>query len=68
MVSPVVGAIASFFIPGLGQYLGGQGGKKAIIFFVIAIILSTIFTLVGFSPVYLLYAIYAAYDAYSNIK
>ncbi|MDR3063559.1 MAG: hypothetical protein LBU40_05405 [Methanobrevibacter sp.] len=68
MVSPVVSAIASFFIPGLGQYLGGQGSKKAIIFFILAIIISMIFISVNFPYVYAIYAIYAAYDAYSNIK
>lgn len=68
MVSPIIDAIASFFIPGLGQYLGGQGGKKAIIFFVIAIILSIIFTMVGFPYITLIFAIYAAYDAYTNAK
>ena len=68
MVSPIVAAIASFFIPGLGQYLGGQGAKKAIIFFAIAVVVNGILAAIGLSFVYIVYAIFAAYDAYTNIE
>ncbi|WP_405266860.1 hypothetical protein [Methanobrevibacter sp.] len=67
MVHPLIPAVLSFIIPGLGQAVAGDI-KKGIIFFVIAIVIAIIASLI-FKDwlVYilnLLYAIYAAYDAH----
>ena len=52
MVSPIVAAILSFIIPGLGQILldDSQKGLKFIVIWIILAILA--------------FSIYAAYDAY----
>lgn len=68
MVNPIVSAILSFIIPGLGQALAGDV-KKGIIFFVILIAIGGIiaYVLNGANWSYiisLIYRIYAAYDAY----
>ena len=67
MVNPIIAAICSFVIPGLGQALAGDI-KKGIIFFVIAIVLAAIVSLIFknwlASIINLAYAVYAAYDAY----
>ena len=67
MANAILAAILSFLIPGLGQAYAGDI-KKGIIFFVIAIVIAIIATLI-FSHwiVYLIdiiYCLYAAYDAY----
>ena len=67
MANAILAAILSFLIPGLGQALAGDI-KKGIIFFVVAIVLILIATLI-FSHwiIYLIdiiYCLYAAYDAY----
>lgn len=64
-MNPILAAILSFIIPGLGQAIVGDV-KKGVIFFVIAIVLAIISFLTGFltSIVGLIFAIYAAYDAY----
>lgn len=66
--NPIVLAILSFIIPGLGQALAGDI-KKGIIFFVILIVLGLIIAYVLGGALWLyiipfLYRIYAAYDAY----
>lgn len=67
MVNAILAAILSFFIPGLGQAVAGDI-KKGIIFFVIAIVLGIIITLIFRHWVVrligLLYSLYVAYDAY----
>lgn len=65
MVNPILAAIASFIIPGLGQLLAGDA-KKGIIFFVIAVILGAlnIYVSMYIGILSLIFAIYAAYDAY----
>ena len=68
MVSPILAAVASFFIPGLGQYLGGQGVQKAIIFFVLLLVITAVLMFVGFPYLGIIYNIYAAYDAYTNAE
>ena len=64
---PIIPAILSLIIPGLGQALAGDI-KKGIIFFVIAIVLAAIVSLIFknwlASIINLAYAVYAAYDAY----
>jgi TM2 domain-containing membrane protein YozV len=68
MVNPIIAAILSFIIPGLGQIVAGET-KKGIIFFVIAIVLGVLSALTLFiSVIYLIYAIYVAYDAYQLAK
>ena len=67
MVNAILAGILSFFIPGLGQALAGDI-QKGIIFFVIAIVLGAVATLIFRSWVVniiqILYALFAAYDAY----
>ena len=68
MANPIIAAIASFIIPGLGQIYAGDV-KRGIMFLIVAII----FCIIGFSTtgifqiisvVDLIYAIFIAYDAY----
>lgn len=73
MANPIVAAIASFIIPGIGQIYAGAV-KRGIIFLIITIIFYSIgnFT----NDIYLLlsvvvdviYCIFAAYDAYNLAK
>ena len=67
MVNAILAAVLSFFIPGLGQALAGDV-KKGIIFFVFAIVLWAIASLIFrnwiVTLITLIYALYAAYDAY----
>ena len=71
MVNAIIAAILSFLIPGLGQAIAGDI-KKGIIFFVVAIVIAAIATLIfRHWIVYIidiLYALYAAYDAYQMAK
>lgn len=68
MANPILAAILSFLIPGLGQAYAGDI-KKGIIFFIIAIVVWIIATLIFRHWVVwiidVLYALFAAYDAYS---
>lgn len=65
MVSPIIAAIISLFLPGIGQVVQGET-KKGLIMFVISIIINiiTMYVLSIFWIVSLIYCIYAAYDAY----
>ena len=67
MANAILAAILSFLIPGLGQAYAGDI-KKGIIFFVLAIVVWIIATLIfRHWVVYLidiLYCLFAAYDAY----
>ncbi|KZX12998.1 hypothetical protein [Methanobrevibacter oralis] len=67
MVSPIVAAIISFFLPGIGQIVQGET-KKGAIMFVGAIIISCILVMllgtIG-QIIYLIYPLYTAYDAYN---
>jgi TM2 domain-containing membrane protein YozV len=65
MVNPILAAIASFIIPGLGQIIAGET-QKGLIFLVAAIVLAVIVSFVGSiaAILSLALAIYAAYDAY----
>lgn len=66
-MNAIIAAILSLIIPGLGQAISGDI-KKGIIFFVIAIVLAAIVSLIFknwlASIINFIYAIYAAYDAY----
>lgn len=65
MANPILAAILSFIIPGLGQIYAGDM-KKGLIFLVVWIILFIVAFLTAFltSIISLIFAIYAAYDAY----
>lgn len=67
MANAILAAILSFLIPGLGQAYAGDI-KKGIIFFVLAIVVWIIATLIfRHWVVYLIdiiYCLFAAYDAY----
>lgn len=67
MVNAILAAILSFLIPGLGQAVAGDI-KKGVIFFVIAIVIGLIATLIFRHwlvwIIDIAYALYAAYDAY----
>ena len=69
MVNPIIAAILSFIIPGLGQIIAGET-KKGIIFVVVAIILGLLVTSISsfIGIISLIFAIYAAYDAYQLAK
>ena len=66
-MNAILAAILSFIIPGLGQAISGDI-KKGVIFFVGAIVLGLIVSLIFRNwLVYIIniaYAVYAAYDAY----
>lgn len=66
-MNAILAAILSFFIPGLGQAVYGDI-KRGAIFFVIAVVLGVIASLIFrywiMTIISLIYAIYAAYDAY----
>ena len=67
MVNAILAAVLSFLIPGLGQAIAGDV-KKGVIFFVVAIVIGCIATLIFRHWIVWLidiaYALYAAYDAY----
>lgn len=70
MVSAIIAAILSFFIPGLGQAINGEV-KKGIILFIISIVIGLLLGFIAgmtgiifISYLGILYSIYAAYDAY----
>ena len=67
MVNAILAAILSFLIPGLGQVIAGDV-KKGIVFFIVAVVLALVGTIIfRHWVVYLIeliYSIYAAYDAY----
>ena len=67
MVNPIIAAICSFVIPGLGQALAGDI-KKGIILLIIALIMVAIATLIFrhwlVTIIELAIMLYAAYDAY----
>lgn len=68
MAHPILAAVLSFFIPGLGQALAGDI-KKGIIFFIIAILIACFASLIFRHWIVwiidILYALFAAYDAYN---
>jgi TM2 domain-containing membrane protein YozV len=65
--NPVLAAVLSFFIPGLGQIYNGQT-KKGLIFLGVDL-LDTILTPFGIGIITgLAVAVYAAWDAYKNAE
>lgn len=66
MASAILAAILSLILPGLGQFYGGQGFGKTILFIVIALIFygigAGVYSLIWLLAV--IFNIYAAYDAY----
>ena len=71
MANPILAAILSFILPGIGQIYAGDT-QKGIIFVVVAIVLGLIIRLIftqWFGKIIdLAYHIYAAYDAYQMTK
>lgn len=71
MVNPIIAAVLSFFIPGLGQIIAGRF-KRGIIFLVIAIIIIIFATVIFQSWIVriidVLFAVFAAYDAYQMAR
>lgn len=67
MVHPIISAILSFFIPGLGQAINGEV-KRGVILFVLAIVMASLAALVFKNWIVTIInwaiSIYAAYDAY----
>ena len=67
MANPILAAILSFLIPGLGQAYAGDV-KKGIIFLIVFIVVCIIATLIFRHwlvwIIELIYALYTAYDAY----
>lgn len=67
MASPLIAAVLSFFIPGLGQFYTGQM-VKAIVLFVLAVVFGGLSTIMIGIPFYLLVWLYSMYDAYTAAK
>lgn len=71
MINPIIAAILSFLIPGLGQVLSGNI-IRGIIFFVIAILIGIIATVIFQHWIVwiidFVYAVFAAYDAYNTTR
>ena len=63
MVSPIVAAIISLFLPGIGQVVQGET-QKGIIMFVAAIVISIILAYALGTIGNIIYLIYGVYDAY----
>lgn len=65
MVNPIVAAIASFIIPGIGQIIAGET-KRGLIFLVAEVIMYVLLFTVGTiaAILSLILSIYSAYDAY----
>lgn len=64
MASPLLAAILSFFIPGLGQFYTGQL-IKAIVLFVAAVIFALLSTIIIGIPFYIIVLVYSIVDAYT---
>ncbi len=71
MANPIIAAVLSFLIPGLGQAYAGDI-KKGVIFFIIMILFVVVGTWIFNSWVVhmlgFIYALYTAYDAYQMAK
>ena len=71
MANPIIAAVLSFLIPGLGQAYAGDI-KKGVIFFIIMILFVVVGTWIFNSLVVhllgFIYALYTAYDAYQMAK
>ena len=67
-MSPIIAALASLIIPGLGQALSGEVIRGAVIFIALVVIVGILFaTVVGIAIVFIvepIIHIIAAYDAY----
>lgn len=68
MANAILAAILSFLIPGLGQAYAGDI-KKGIIFFIVAIVIWAIASIIFRHwlvwIIDIIYALYAAFDAYN---
>jgi TM2 domain-containing membrane protein YozV len=64
MASPLLAAILSFFIPGLGQFYNGQF-LKAVGLFILAVIAGTIGIILLYIPLLVVW-LYGMYDAYTT--
>ncbi len=71
MLKPILAAILSFLIPGVGQAIAGKL-KTGVIFFVIWILLGVIATFIFqhwlVRIIDLLFCLFAAYDAYVRLR
>lgn len=64
MASPLLAAVLSFFIPGLGQFYTGQL-IKAVILFIAAVIFALLSSILIGIPFYIIVWIYSMVDAYN---
>lgn len=71
MLKPIIGAVLSFLVPGLGQIIANKY-KTGVIFLVIWILLGVIATFIFqhwiVRIIDLLFCIFAAYDAYVRLR
>lgn len=65
--SPVLAAVLSFFIPGVGQIYDGLV-KRGILFIILGIIFVILYAIVIGAFLYLILWIYGMYDAYNCAK
>ena len=65
MVNPILAAVVSFIIPGIGQIIAGKT-KRGLVFLAAEIIMFVLLFIVGDIAIFLslILSIYAAYDAY----
>lgn len=65
--SPGLALIASFFIPGLGQFINGDGAKGAMFLIVYVVSWVLIFVLIGIPMVFITW-VWSMVDAYTSAK
>ncbi|HMK54028.1 MAG TPA: hypothetical protein VK444_04520 [Methanobacteriaceae archaeon] len=69
MANPLIAAVISFFLPGIGSVYAGKT-MMGIVIFIIAIILAIAYTMVNFYIIilYIIVWLYGMYDAYTTAK
>lgn len=65
--SPGVAVIASFFLPGLGQFINGQAGKGVAFLLAYAVSFVLLFVIIGFITMPVVW-IWSMVDAYSSAQ
>ena len=65
MINPIIAAIISFFLPGIGEAIQGEQQKGGMMF-LIAVIIWCLIALFGnfIYGIAFIYSLYAAYDTY----
>jgi TM2 domain-containing membrane protein YozV len=66
--NPALAVIASFFLPGLGQFVNGQGGKGVVflIAYIVSLVLILLFVGVFLAPIVWIWSMIDAYSGAQN--